>query len=269
MELFINGFPIFLLIFCRITAFFVVAPIFATPTVPAKFKIGLGFAVSLLVYFSYGTTQEAVADAGYVLLVLQEVLIGLLLGYIVYLFFTVVQTAGAFIDLQIGFAMSNVIDPLTGTSSPITGNLKYMVLSLLFLTMNGHLYLLQALMNSYKWMPLKLGLMDHISSGLITDFLVRAFSQSFLLAVQIAAPIIVAMFLTDVGLGFLARTAPQYNVFVIGAPLKILLGVLMLMLLMPSLGVLFGHLFSLIFELLGQLFEAIGGSAGLPGGIQP
>ncbi|MGU3469618.1 flagellar biosynthetic protein FliR [Paenibacillus sp. D51F] len=262
MEQFLNGFPIFLLIFCRMTSFFVVAPVFSARTVPARLKIGIGFAVSLLVYFSYGIKQTAAADAGFILLILQEILIGLLLGFIVYLFFTVVQTAGAFIDLQMGLAMSNIIDPLSGTSAPITGNLKYMVLTLLFLTMNGHLYMLQALMNSYNWMPLKLGLMEHISSGLISDFLVRAFSQSFLLALQIAAPIVVAMFLTDVGLGFLARTAPQYNVFVIGAPLKIMLGILLLMLLMPSLGVLFGHLFSLMFEKLGELFNAVGSKGG-------
>ncbi|MGN7453809.1 flagellar biosynthetic protein FliR [Paenibacillus pasadenensis] len=259
MDAFIQGFPVFLLIFCRITSFFVVAPVFASRTVPARIKIGLGGFVSYLVYLTYGTGQQAVPNAVYVLTVLQEILVGLLLGFIVYLFFTLVQTAGAFIDLQVGFAMANVVDPLTGISAPITGNFKYMVLLLLFLTMNGHLHLLQALMNSYRWMPLDLHLYAFIADGTISEFLIKGFSQSFLLALQIAAPIIVAMFLTDVGLGFLAKTAPQYNVFVIGAPLKILLGVLLLVLLMPSLGVLFGHIFSIVFDFLGELFGDIQG----------
>ncbi|SDT46070.1 flagellar biosynthetic protein FliR [Paenibacillaceae bacterium GAS479] len=259
MELFTQGFPVFLLIFCRITSFFVVVPVFSARTVPARFKVGIGFFVSYLVFLTYGTTKQITPNATYLLTIVQEIMVGLLLGFIVYLFFTVVQTAGALIDLQVGFAMANVVDPLTGISAPITGNFKYMVLLLLFLTMNGHLYLLQALMNSYQWIPLELNIYTYIADGTISEFLVKGFSQSFLLAVQIAAPIMVAMFLTDVGLGFLARTAPQYNVFVIGMPLKILLGFLLLVLLMPSMSVLFGHLFSLMFDFLGEFFGAIQG----------
>ncbi|MCM3745996.1 flagellar type III secretion system protein FliR [Paenibacillus pasadenensis] len=261
MELFVQGFPVFLLIFCRITSFFVVAPVFAARTVPAKFKVGIGFFVSFLVYLTYGTTKQITPNALYMLTLVQEIMVGLLLGFIVYLFFTTVQTAGAFIDLQVGFAMANVVDPMTGVSAPITGNFKYMVLTLLFLTMNGHLYLLQALMNSYRWIPLEPNLFGYIANGTVTEFLVQAFSQSFLLALQIGAPIIVAMFLTDVGLGFLARTAPQYNVFVIGVPLKILIGFLLLVLLMPSLGTLFEHLFSFMFDFMGKFFGALQGAA--------
>ncbi|OMF36795.1 flagellar biosynthetic protein FliR [Paenibacillus sp. FSL H8-0548] len=264
MNAIVQGFPIFLLIFCRITAFFVVAPVFSSRGVPNVFKIGLGFFISLFVFLTYGMQQTIVPDAEYVLVLFREILIGVLMGYVVYLFFTVVQTAGAFMDLQVGFAMANIVDPHTGTSAPLLGNFKYMMLIVVFLMMNGHHFLLTALMDSYKWMPLSNELFSRMMSGGITDFLTRAVGNTFLLALQIAAPLVVAMFLTDVGLGFLTKTAPQFNVFVIGIPLKLIIGMVLLTLLMPSLAGLFERLLSIMFDSLEQLFGIVQGPP--PGG---
>ena len=257
MNAIVHGFPIFLLIFCRITAFFVVTPIFSSRSVPATFKIGLGFMISLLVFLSYGLQQNIVLGPEYILLVLREILLGVLLGFVVYLFFSVVQTAGALMDMQIGFAMANVIDPNTGTSAPLLGNFKYMVLMVLFLMLNGHHYLLAGLMNSYAWMPLDNELFARVMSGNVSVFLTKALSMTFLLAIQVAAPMMVALFLTDVGLGFLTKTAPQFNVFVVGIPLKIIVGLFLLVILIPSLAVLFENLFSILFSSLEQLFSIL------------
>jgi len=261
MELMLKGFPVFLLIFCRITSFFVVAPIFSARNVPTAFKIGFGFLLSLLVFLTYGIKQTIVPDAGYILAIIREILAGVLLGYVVYLFFTVVQTAGAFVDMQMGFGMANIIDPMTGASAPLLGNFKYMIATLVFLSMNGHHYLLLALLKSYEWIPLSNDLFERIYQGDIAEFLIRTFAETFMLALQIAAPLVVAMFLTDVGLGFLARTAPQFNVFVIGIPLKILVGFLLLILMMPGLGSIFEHLFAQMFGAVEKLFGIIQGSA--------
>jgi len=261
MELMLKGFPVFLLIFCRITAFFVVAPIFSARNVPTAFKIGFGFLLSLLVFLTYGIKQTVVPDAGYILAIIREILAGVLLGYVVYLFFTVVQTAGAFVDMQMGFGMANIIDPMTGASAPLLGNFKYMIATLVFLSMNGHHYLLLALLKSYEWIPLSNDLFERIYQGDISEFLIRTFADTFMLALQIAAPLVVAMFLTDVGLGFLARTAPQFNVFVIGIPLKILVGFLLLVMMMPGLASIFEHLFSQMFGAVEKLFGIIQGSA--------
>ncbi|MNZ60848.1 Flagellar biosynthetic protein FliR [compost metagenome] len=259
MNAFVQGFPIFLLIFCRITAFFVVAPVFSFKSIPNIFKIGLGFFISFIVFLTYGMNQSIVPDAEYVLVVIREVLIGLLLGFVVYLFFAVVQTAGGFMDLQIGFAMANIVDPVTGASSPLLGNFKYMLMLVMFLMMNGHHFLITGLMDSYSWMPLSNELFSRFMSGSITDYLTRIVANTFLLAIQIAAPLIVAMFLTDVGLGFLTKTAPQFNVFVVGIPLKIIIGLILLILLMPSLAGLFERLFSIMFDSLEQLFGIVQG----------
>ncbi|WP_308639259.1 flagellar biosynthetic protein FliR [Paenibacillus silvisoli] len=261
MELFLQGFPIFLLIFCRITAFFVVAPIFSTRNVPSTFKLGFSFFISLLVFFTYGLKQTVVPDAEYVLAIIRELLAGALLGFAAYLFYTIVNTAGSLIDMQMGFGMANIIDPMTGASAPLMGNFKGMIATLLFLSINGHHYLLSALLQSYEWIPLDNTLFAHVSAGTVSSFLTSMVSQTFLLAIQMSAPLVVALFLTDVGLGLLARTAPQYNVFVIGIPIKILVGFLILAVLMPGLVTLYEHLFEQMFNAMRKLFDILQGPA--------
>lgn len=258
MEVLLQSIPVFMLLFCRITAFFVVVPIFSSRGVPTAFKVGIAFFITLLIYLAYGVNQTVPTDLTYGLIVIREVMIGILLGFIGYLLFTVVQTAGSFIDIQIGFGIANVVDPMTGASSPILGNLKYMFAMLLFLSMNGHHFLLDAIYYSYEWVPLSNELFQQIYQGSVSDFVARTFSQSFVLAFQMAAPLVVTLFLTDVGLGFLARTAPQFNVFVIGMPLKILVGLAMLLILVPSFSYLFGNLFEIMFESMRNMLGVIG-----------
>lgn len=207
---------------------FVVVPVFSSQGVPTTFKIGISFIVALVVFSANGTGITIPQDFSYILLIMREVLIGLLLGFIGYLMFMAIQTAGSFIDIQIGFGIANVIDPMTGTSAPILGNFKYMIALLMFLSMNGHHHLLDAIVYSYKWIPMNNDLFLRMVDGSLSEFLVRTFAQSFVLAFQMSAPLVTALFLTDVGLAFLARTAPQYNVFVIGVPLKIIIGIALL-----------------------------------------
>lgn len=250
--------PVFLLIFCRISAFFVVVPVFSSQSVPITFKVGISFFVALVVFSASGTGITVPQDFSYILMILREVLIGLLLGFIGNLMFMAIQTAGSFIDIQIGFGIANVIDPMTGASAPILGNFKYMIALLMFLSINGHHHLLNAIVYSYNWVPMNNDLFLHMIDGSLSEFLVRSFAQSFVLAFQMAAPLVTALFLTDVGLAFLARTAPQYNVFVIGVPLKIIIGLALLLVLMPGLAVLFQNLFDIMFESMENLLGLMG-----------
>lgn len=258
MQLALQFLPPFLLVLCRITSFFVVAPLFSFRTVPNPFKVGLGVFVSLLVVAALDGGANTVAfGTGYPLLVVREILVGLLLGFTVYLFFTVVQIAGAFIDQQIGFGMVNVVDPMTGAQSPLVGNFKFFVALLLFLALNGHHQLLLGLMRSYEWIPLHNALFLHIADGSIFDFLLESFVRAFYLAFQMAAPIVVSIFLVDVGLGVLARVAPQFNMFVVGLPTKITVGFIVLVLIVPGLLYLFRDLFAETIQALRRLLELV------------
>lgn len=258
MDTILHVFSIFLLIFCRVSAFFVVAPIFSTKGVPNIFKIGISGIIAILILLIQGTGQVIPNDLGYVLIVIREVLIGLLMGFTAQLIFYVIQIAGSFIDIQIGFGMANVVDPMTGASVPILGNFKYLIAVLLFLAINGHHYLIDGIIRSYNWVPLSNDLFQEIYNGNVSEFLITTFAQSFALAFQMAAPLVVALFVTDVALGFLARTAPQFNVFVIGIPLKIIVGLVVLLLLISSFVYAFQHLFEYMFKSLQNLLGVIG-----------
>ncbi len=254
-----QSFPVFLLIFCRVTTFFVIAPLISSRNVPTRFKVGLATMVAILVYLSYGTTQTAAFDGEYILLIVREMLIGLLLGYVAYLMIIAIQIAGAVLDIQIGFGMASVFDPTTGAVTPLTGNFKYMIAMLMFLSMDGHHRLLDAIVYSYNWVPIDNELFVKIYDGSLMEFLLKAFAMVMVVAFQMAAPIVVALFLTDVGLGFLAKTAPQFNIFVIGIPIKIIVGLVLMLLLMPSLTYIFDHLFSLMAESMQGFLGTVGG----------
>lgn len=258
METLLQGISVFMLIFCRMTAFFVVAPIFSSRSVPNTFKVGFSGIIALIILLTIGTQQTVPNDLNYVLYIIREVLVGLLMGYVANLIFNVIQMAGSFIDIQIGFGIANVIDPMTGASAPVLGNLKYIIATLVFLSMNGHHYLIDAVVRSYNWIPLSNDLFQRIYNGNLTDFLVQTFSHAFLLAFQMAAPLVVALFVTDVALGFLARTAPQFNIFVIGIPVKIIVGLVVLLILVPSFIYAFQSLFEVLFNALHDLLSTIG-----------
>lgn len=127
MDTLLHGISAFMLIFCRMTAFFVVSPIFSSRTVPTTFKVGFSGIIAVVILLTIGPSQAIPNDLGYVLFILREVLVGLLMGYVANLIFSVIQMAGSFIDIQIGFGIANVIDPMTGAAAPVLGNLKYII----------------------------------------------------------------------------------------------------------------------------------------------
>ncbi|MEC0332980.1 flagellar biosynthetic protein FliR [Paenibacillus macerans] len=258
MDTLLHGFSVFLLIFCRMTAFFVVSPVFSSRAVPTTFKVGLAGILAFMVLFIIGPGQPVPGDLGYILYILREVLVGLLMGYVAFLIFSVIQMAGSFIDLQVGFGIANVLDPMTGATAPVLGNLKYVVAMLVFLSMNGHHYLLDAIIRSYDWVPLSNDVFQRIYNGNLADFLAQTFGQALLLAFQMSAPLVVAIFITDVALGLLARTAPQFNIFAVGIPVKIIVGLLVMLLLVPSFIYAFKALFEVLFDALHDLLSTIG-----------
>lgn len=243
----------FLLIFIRLTSFFLIAPIFSMRGVPNIFKLGFAFFVSLLVINVIGIHTQLTFDGNYFVLILKEVIVGLLLGFIAAMFLYALQIAGGLIDLMMGFAIANVIDPQTGAQSPIMGNFKFMIAILVMLVTDGHHLLLRGILNSYYIVPLHHFL--PIGEGGMAQFLIEAFVKSFAISLQIAAPIAASIFLVDVALGLISRTVPQMNMFVIGIPVKILTTFFILFLVLPGFGYVLNLLFSELFRSMDQLTQ--------------
>lgn len=231
MQQLLNNLPIFLLVLVRLTSFFVTTPLFSYRTIPTQFKIGISVFISLIITMTMKTHAIDI-NGEFVLLVLKEAIVGLSIGFVAGLLFYAIQVAGAFIDLQMGLAIANVIDPQSGTSSPLTGQFYYVMALLFLLTVNGHYLLLNGIFYSYQLVPVD-QLAIHIGKGVLVEYVVKLFVEMFMIALQMAIPIVGSLFLVDVGLGVIARTVPQVNVFVVGLPLKIIVSFLIMLLVIP------------------------------------
>ena len=220
---------LFFLTMARYLGIFLITPIFSSRIIPNRIKIILSFLMALITFLLTYETAGVTApntDLMVITYIVKELSIGLFMGFVIYIFFAAIQLAGQFIDLRMGFRIGNVVDPLSGASSPIIGQFQNIFTVLVFLSMNGHLMLIRSLNKSF----------DVIPQGEITitnnlwQFLFRRSADLFLIGFKIALPIMGTLFIVDIMLGFLARAVPQMNIFIVGLPLKIFIGFILLLL---------------------------------------
>lgn len=241
-----------LLIFSRISSFMVLAPLFRGRNVPTGVKMGLSLLISFLLRPGIVLTQPLAATTwGLLVLVAKEMAIGLSIGFFIQLFFFAVGMAGQLIDVEMGFHMANILEPLSGSQLPLIGNLFSMVFTLLYLSIHGHLLLLKALVESFQLLPLGSFLPP---AGL--NLMVEAMTGLLALAVQIALPVIGASLFTSIIFGILAKSVPQMNVFIVGMPLKVAIVSALLVVVMPGLMGFMEHSLGDLFLNLGDWLSA-------------
>ncbi|MBW1784096.1 MAG: flagellar type III secretion system protein FliR [Deltaproteobacteria bacterium] len=216
----------FLLIFLRVGAILLTLPIFSSRGVPPLFKIGLSFAMSLLLYpilnLSQFPVQLGIIPLG--LGIISEIILGVIIGLSVRMVFAGVQLAGQLVGFQMGLAMANIVDPATSEQLPLLGELNNIIALLIFLTINAHHWFLRAVADSFRLVP---PFAFHFSNSLM-DQLVALGGNMFVIAIKVGAPVIAALFLMSVAFGVAARTVPQMNIFFVAMPVKILVGLLFL-----------------------------------------
>ncbi|MEH6942161.1 flagellar biosynthetic protein FliR [Bacillus sp. JJ722] len=258
MDAMIPSLSGFLLVLVRITSFFVTMPIFSYRTIPATHRIGLSFFLAWIMYYTIEIPDIAF-DETFILLVLKEALVGLMIGFVAYMILTAIQIAGGFIDFQMGFAIANVIDPQTGAQNPLMGQYLHTIALLFLLATNGHHLLLDGIFYSYKFIPIDQGFALFGNQDLL-EFVVKSFNQSFIIAFQMAIPVVGSLFIVDIALGILARTVPQLNIFVVGIPIKIAVSFLVLLIVIGVMMTVVGHLFEYLLVTMRGLMELIGGA---------
>jgi flagellar biosynthetic protein FliR len=217
----------FLLIFIRMTGLFILSPIFGRNNLPAVFKIGFSFFLAVIFVNVNGAPAVSMTTniTLYALYILKELIVGLVIGYATYVIMSAIYLAGQMIDMQVGFGSENVLDATSNIQVPLTSNFYYMYIILIFLTLNGHFFIIQALFKSFELIPI-----DMLGFNVnFTTEVVDIMQQMFEIALKIAAPIIATIFVADVVLGILSRTIPQMNVFQLGMPLKIIIGLAVIM----------------------------------------
>ncbi|MCU9612089.1 flagellar biosynthetic protein FliR [Caldibacillus lycopersici] len=255
---FITQFPTLLLIFMRVVSFFVVVPIFSHRSVPAMFKIGLAFFLSLTILYTIDVEPLEI-DSTYFLLLFKEIITGLAIGLIAYIILSAIQMAGGFIDFQMGFSMANIIDPQTGAQSPIMGQYLYLFSLLFLLSVNGHHLIIDGIFHSYQFIPMDKQLLAFGHENTM-EMILKSFGAMFAIAFQMSIPVVGSLFLIDVALGIVARTVPQMNIFVVGFPVKILVSFLMLVIVIGPMIFAVKNLFELLLYSMRDLMTVLGQS---------
>jgi flagellar biosynthetic protein FliR len=231
MELSFSHITLLLLLMARIFSMVVVAPIIGHQAVPVAYKVAIGLFLSLVLFplAAVDATHLDLQLVEFFVMVLREAFIGLLLGFATGIVFAGVRYAGELIAFDLGFSFANVVDPETGAHTPVVGELLYSFAALMFLLIDGHHALLQGLRFSYTVAPIG----TWSPTGQYAQSLVQLVGTTFVIAVKIAAPVLATLFLTNMALAILSRIMPQMNLFAVSFPLKIGVGLLVLILSAP------------------------------------
>jgi flagellar biosynthetic protein FliR len=224
-------FETFVLVMVRVSVILFMIPIFSASEVNAFVRFGLGMAITFVVWHVVPTMTQIDGLGPLTAAVMSQAFIGFIFGFVAFLVFVGIQFAGEVMDLQVGFSIVNVINPLTSQNVSVLGEFQLALGSLLYLISNAHHMLFQGLAGSFNLVPLPyVSMQPQLETNLMAFF-----SQAFFLVFQIAAPVGIALFLTNVGLALMTRVAPQLNVFAVGFPLQIMIGLTMIIISMPLL----------------------------------
>ena len=228
IDLLLNEFQLFLLVMVRTSGIFIFSPFFSSQNIPNIMKIGLTLSISLLITLALPSSYDFTNDM-LVFILVKELIVGIIIGYISYAFFSAFYVMGQIVDMKIGFGMANVIDPQNKVQVPLMGNFYYIISFLLLLGINGHHTIIISLVDSYSFLPI--GSFQY--TGDVLNVLINTLVKSFEIGFKLSTPIVAIIFLTDVILGIISKTIPQMNVFVVGMPLKVIIGLLIILISMP------------------------------------
>jgi flagellar biosynthetic protein FliR len=260
LDLLPNRPEIMLLMFIRISAILFLLPLFGDQGLPSMLKVGISLVITMLLYPVIPITTVTMSNnlVGFFLTALLEVLVGLALGFTTQLIFYGVQMSGQVIGIQMGFGIVNVLDPMTELEVSVISRLQYLFGFYLFLIIGGHHYFLLAVGESFKLVPIG----SFKFNGTMANQFITLTGHVFNVALRLGAPCMVALLMTDVALGFIARVAPQMNVFIVGFPLKIAMGLIMLALSLPMFASVFSGIFDRFVRDILQLLALMGGAGG-------
>jgi len=235
-----DSFWAFLQVFVRVSSLLVTAPIFGSREIPNQVKAGLAGLLSLVLLPLVKSTLGATGPTtvyGMVSVLLGQAVVGLMIGLVVSLLFVAVRIGGSLTDYQMGFTQASTFNPqFNETVSPIA-NLQYRYALVLYLVANGHWLLLAALERSFVTLPV-----SHLSlAGLSQSFTDVTF-QALVMGLQIAAPAGAVLLVTDIAFAFLNKTMPSMQVFYVGMPVKVLVGFVVVLAVLPLLTAIVAHL---------------------------
>lgn len=231
------------------TGLFVVSPFFSSPLIKRSLRFMLAFTTAVVIFPVVARLEIMIPDSIYFYLLVAggELLIGLLIGYVTTVFFTIFQMAGSFFSMLMGLGISEVLDPLTQVQVPLVGQLQSLIAMMVFLIISGHHMLISAVTRSFSVLPV-LNITDPVLVSVLTKNLLYTFSQLFFLSLKLAFPVMGTMIVLMISLALLSKAAPQMNVLMVGFPMQIAVGFISLI----AVTALFATVASRLFEIMNR-----------------
>ena len=215
MDNFVNFFQIYLLIMVRFIAILMVAPLFSSNVIPNSIKMGLAFVATATIF-------PLVAN----------------IGFLMSIIFAAYQVMANFFEIQMGFGISETVDPISQVTVPVLGQLQSLIVILIFIAIDGPSWVVRTLFYSFKAMPV----LSDASKAVFTssfngviDRMIYYMSSLFSISLLLALPIMLTLFLLSLSLGLLAKAAPQMNILMLGFPMQIGVGIVAYYILIPAL----------------------------------
>ncbi len=238
--------------FMRIGAMITAMPVMGTRMVPTRIKVIATLVISIFVLPLLPPVPEVeVLSLAGLFISLQQILIGVAMGFTLQLAFAALMIAGEAIAMSMGLGFASMIDPTNGVNVPVISQFLVIIGTLLFLALGGHLMIIQLVVNSFQTLPISPTGVDRESFWAIVNW----GSQMFIGAIWIAIPALISMLAVTLALGVMTRAAPQLNIFSVGFPITMFLGFIILLLIMPGILPRFKQL---LLEAM-QLSQSIGG----------
>lgn len=209
----------------RILALVLSAPVFSNPALPLRTRVALAMMITLVVAPTLGSPPPIDPGSLAGLLILaQQIIIGLALGFAIRLVFVAIEMAGELAGLQMGLGFATFFDPVNSGQTPVVGQFLGLIATLAFLAGDGHLQMVYLLSRSFSTLPIGTASLEAPTFLMLTDWGTEIFRSGVLLAL----PMLAALLIANIALGILTRAAPQLNLFAVGFPLTLALGLLML-----------------------------------------
>ncbi|MCL2225041.1 MAG: flagellar biosynthetic protein FliR [Defluviitaleaceae bacterium] len=256
---FFNNIDVLMLILVRVSAFMVSLPVLSGMSIPLQARLFFAFILSTAIYSSGLVETVTYHDtvSGFIMLIVAEAMTGALMGFVLFFVFNIILFAGHFIDFSMSFAMVNVMDPIQQIQVPIMGNLLFMLANAVLVVAGGLHIFLRYFFASFRLVPI--GTAFILGNYPIADFMVTTFVGFVITGISLALPLIGTMLVIDVCLGVMVKAVPQMNVFVVGMPLKVMVGLfLVFAVLVPNFDVIYARIFDMALDNFLSFMEGIG-----------
>lgn len=220
-------------IFIRMSSFFISINFMYPTGIPNSFKVFLPLILTCIVSFNANISINIVSSiehlGTFLTFTISEIFVGLILGYILTICLGIVKMAGSLIDMQMGLSMASIYDTNSNKQSTIIENFMHWMALLIFLSLDGHHLLIKGIIKSYKLLPIGTSIIDDNTMS----YILKVFVEYFGIGFKIALPLLFSLLLTELILGLISRSVPAFNVMLIGMPVKVLVGLTLIIIAIP------------------------------------